>query len=135
MKPKLQLVMCFAVAGLLGGLVATLFLFSWAGSENVDLIVGFGQSWVLALFPFAAALIAASYAALFDPQSFGPVLGGMVSFLAFITFSAIIAAVGGTGIWGFLAYLFYGSMFFGWALVLIGMTAGWFFRRMVRRAL
>jgi hypothetical protein len=130
-----QLAAYFALVGLLGGMIATVFLFFYLSSDSLYVVLGLRHHWNLAIFPFAGALLSALYTIPFAPQKIGPALGAVIAILAFVTFCALVATVGDAGMWGFLAFAFFGFVFFGWSLVVLGALAGWYFKRGVKRAL
>ena len=127
--------MYFALVGLLGGVIATVFLFFYVPSQFQGVVLGLKHPWSLVAFPLAGAILAALYTTSFGPQNVGPAVGTVIALAAFITFCALVAIVGEAGLWGFLAFAFFGFISFGWGSLLLGGIAGWYFRRSVRRAL
>lgn len=136
MGPKPRLVLLFASAAFIAGAISTLVLWElFHGPRYIDMVTGSYGPWLLVVFPFAAAALAAFWASFFKVQGFGIVQGALVALLTFVTFCTMLNALNGGGIEGLLALLLAASVFFGWALVLVGAAIGWFVRRSASAAL
>lgn len=131
MSERNLLLSYFALAGLVGGLGATLFLWRFVGPEKSGVVLGFTQSWLWFAFPAVAAVLSAFWARLFGERNFGLRQGALVSFLSFVTFCAILSLVGPGGPWAFFAFSLFGFVLMGWVLVLLGALTGWLFQRHV----
>jgi hypothetical protein len=134
-NPRRRLATYFALAGFLGGAVSAVFLWVFISPQHPYFVIGLKNAWSFALFPFVGALLAAAWTTVFNPRGFGALFGAIVALLSFVTFCALIAAVGHGGLWGFLAFTFFGLIMFGWGLLLLGAVTGWYFVRHARRAL
>ncbi len=139
MDYRKQLFGYFGIAGFLGALGGTVFLWQFYGLENSNILFGVRQSWPFFVLPFVGALVAGFWAALFRGPSFGPARGALVAVLSFLTFTALLSAVrmesAMDSMARFFAYSFFGFIFVGWALVAIGVLTGWLFKRQVGLAL
>ncbi len=135
MNPKSRLAVHFALAGFLGGAISATFLWGFISPTHPYVVIGLKDAWTFLLFPFVGAILASAWTTVFNPHGFGAVLGAIVAFLAFVSFCALLAVVGDGGLWGFLAFTFFGLLLFGWGLVLLGAITGWYFGRNAQRAL
>jgi hypothetical protein len=135
MNPRRRLAAHFALVGFLGGAISAVFLWNFISPQHPYVVIGLKHTWTFVLFPFVGALVAAAWTTVFSPQGFSAVLGAIVALLAFVTFCALVAMVGDGGLWGFLAFTFFGLILFGWGLVLLGAIAGWYFGRGAQSAL
>jgi hypothetical protein len=131
MSERNLLISYFALAGLVGGLGATLFLWHFVGPEYSGAVLGFRHIWFWFVFPVVGAALSAFWARLFGEAGFGVLRGALVSFLAFVSFCGILSLVGPGGPWAFFAFSFFGFVLVGWALVVLGAVTGWLFRRQV----
>jgi hypothetical protein len=134
-NPKRHLAALFGLVGFLGGAISALFLWNFISPQHPYVVIGLEDPRTFLLFPFVGALLAAAWTTVFSPRGFGAVLGAIVALLAFVTFCALVASFGDGGLWGFLAFTFFGLILFGWSLVLLGALAGWYFGRSSQRAL
>lgn len=135
MRERSLLISYFALAGLLGGVGATVFLWRTVGPEHSGVVLGFSQRWPWFVFPVIGAVLSAFWARLLGENRFGTLRGALVSFLAFLSFCALLG-LAGAGPIAFFAFSFFGFLLVGWALMLLGAVTGWFYRRQVaaRRA-
>jgi hypothetical protein len=130
MSERKLLISYFALAGLVGGLGATVVLWYFVGPEHSGAVLGFSEGWFWFAFPVVGAALAVFWARLLGENGFGLLRGALVSFLAFLSFCAILSLVG-AGPVAFFAFSFFGFVLVGWALVVLGAVAGWLFRRQV----
>ena len=118
------------MAGLVGGLGATIVLWRFVGPEHSGVVLGFSQSWFWFAFPVVGAALSAFWARLLGERGFGLLRGALASFLAFLSFCAILS-LAGAGPVAFFAFSFFGFVLVGWALVLLGAVTGWLYRRQI----
>lgn len=130
MSERKLLISYFALAGFIGGLGATLFLWRFVGPEHSGVVLGFRQAWLWFAFPVVGAALSAFWARLFGERGFGLLRGALVSFLAFLSFCALLG-LAGAGPVAFFAFSFFGFLLVGWALVLLGAVTGWLYQRQV----
>ena len=130
MSERNLLVSYFTLAGLVGGLAVTIFLWRFVGPENSGIVLGFNQSWFWFAFPVVGAGLSAFWARLLGEKGFGLLRGALVSFLAFLSFCALLSLAVAAPV-AFFAFSFFGFVLVGWALVLLGAVTGWLFRRQV----
>lgn len=140
MTQRRRLAVFFAVAGLLGGASASVFLKYIVGPGALVSLFLYGEEpRLLLVFPFIGALLAAAWSTCFTAASFGPSQGTLVAFLSFETICALVAARRSTDLGLFLLIFVDASLFgfilVGWAVVLIGTLAGHLFRSSARGAL
>lgn len=136
MKEKWRLAERFAYMGFIGASAATLFLwFYTSGGIYTPLVLGLKSGLSLFAFPFIGALLAALATLPFKEKSFGGSEGGFAAFVAFLAMCALVAFWGETGVGGFFAFSLFGFIFFGWALVAIGVGVGRRYRARLRNAL
>ena len=112
----------------MGGLGATLVLWGFVGPTNSYVVLGFRQLWIWFAFPIVGGVLSGFWATLFRETNFGIFQGAFVSLLAFVTFCALLASVG-AGTMAFIAFVSFGFILIGWAMVLLGGVTGWLFRR------
>ena len=135
MKLNQKLFTYYFLAGLIGGIGGSVFLWFFVGPEHSYVVLGFRQSWFFYLFPFVGAVLSGLIAVWLSSPTFGPARGAAVSFLAFLAFNLILGMIGPAGVAGFLGFSLFGFILFGWALVLIGGVTGWLVKRSNRSAL
>jgi len=135
MKLNQKLFTYFFLAGLIGGIGGSVFLWFFVGPENSYVVLGFRQSWFFYLFPFVGAILPGLIAVLVSGPTFGSARGAAVSFLAFLGFNLILGMIGPAGLAGFFGFSLFGFILFGWALVLVGCVTGWLVKRSNRSTL
>ena len=68
----------------------------------------------------------------FSADDFGRKQGTIVSLAAFISVCASLAIYNGNLIFGALAYILFGAILFGWALVYLGTLTGSYYENHIR---
>ena len=90
----------FLVAGFLGGVGGTVFLWQYVGPDHSYLVVGLRERWMLLAFPFVGAFLSGFWAVCLIAPGFGAKRGATVGLLAFLTFNLILALLGPAGFQG-----------------------------------
>jgi hypothetical protein len=139
MSESKLLIFYFTVAGLVGGFGATYPLWPALGSEQSNVVLGpkhgamalsFSKAWLLLVYPIAGAALSAFWARFFRGPGFGLPRGALVTFMAFLSFCALLSLVG-ANFFLFFPISFFGFIFGGWVLVLVGAVTGWLYRRQI----
>jgi len=126
MREKSRLVLLFAAIGFFASLAGTIFLWFYVGAYT-PLVLGFHHPWLYCTFPFVGAASAACWALPFTPTQFGALSGALIGILTFATVCAYVSLLG-FGFAGFLAYLMFGFILFGWLGVIVGAVSGHLYR-------
>lgn len=81
MSERKLLIAYFALAGFLGGLGATFFLWRFVGHMHSRVVLGFGEAWLWLVFPIVGAALSAFWARLLGERGFGLLRGAFWPFL------------------------------------------------------
>ena len=137
MPNKYRLLLCFGLTGFLGASGATFLLWLLYGAgkpdQNIFLILGLPSKNYLIIFPVIGALYSMAWTLPFNANDFGRKQGAIVSLAAFISLCASLAIYNGNLIFGTLAYMLFGAILFGWALVYLGALTGSYYEKHIRQ--
>ena len=126
----------FSVGGLVAGIGATLFLWFFVGAEASFAVLGFRDARFYFAFPPTAALIAGAVAWWYFRQEkeVTPKDGALVALLSFVAFCVLLAAIGPSFGAAAPAFILFGLVLFGWAIVIFGAGLGWLANKVTHHA-